>query len=508
MEAVREELERYRTLVDDLPQALFQTDGGGRLTFVSGSLERVVGLAPEAALGRELVELAHPDDRPQLAAAVAELLAGERPSGRLELRFGPAAQRWIEWHGRPRHDAAGGLLGLAGILADVSDRKSLEAQLLTADRMASMGTLVAGVAHEINNPLASVMLNLDFIARELAAATADHDRRPIRVERLGEPLHAAVEGVERVRDLVRNLKIFSRGDERRRLCDVRAVLESTLRMAQTEVRHRARVVRDFREVPAVEANEASLGQIFLNLIINAAQAIPDGRLDDHEIRVVARSDEAGDAVVEVRDTGAGIPPENLPRIFDPFFTTKPVGVGTGLGLPICHRLVASLGGTISVDSVVGVGTMFRVTLPRSQRETSDRLPAVPLATPPPALRRGHILVIDDEAVIGEAVRRLVAPQHEVSAVTAPEEALARIREGARYDVILCDLMMPRMTGPMLHAELTRVAPELADRMVFITGGAFTPQAREFVEQMAGRVLEKPFDARRLAQVVRERMRRR
>jgi len=503
MEALRESEQRYRAIVDGLPEVVFQTDTEGRLTFVSASFARVTGASPEGALGAELTELLHPDHRPQLESALREILAGERGGARFEVRIGG---RWIELGARPRRDADGRLLGVAGILADVSERKALEAQLLTADRMASMGTLVAGVAHEINNPLASVMLNLDFIARELAAATAEHERRPVRVERLTEPLHAAVEGVERVRDLVRNLKIFSRGDDRRRLCDVRAVLESTIRMAQTEVRHRARVVRDFREVPAIEANEASLGQIFLNLIINAAQAIPDGHLDDHEIRVVTRSDAAGDAVVEVRDTGLGIPPENLARIFDPFFTTKPVGIGTGLGLAICHRLVTAMGGDISVESVVGVGSVFRVTLPHGEPAT-QRPSVLPNATPPPAVRRGHLLVIDDEAGIGEAVRRLVVPQHDVTTVTAPEDALERIRGGASFDVILCDLMMPRMTGPELHAELLRIAPQLADRMVFITGGAFTARTREFIEQMPGRILEKPFDSRRLGQVIRERLRR-
>jgi PAS domain S-box-containing protein len=502
LKALRESEERYRTIVDGLPEVVFQTDADHRLTFVSDSFARVTGAQPDAALGRELAELVDAEDRPQLETTFAELAAGARGEARLEVRMGG---RWIELGARPRRDAEGRALGVAGILADVTERKALEAQLLTADRMASMGTLVAGVAHEINNPLASVMLNLDFIGRELAAATAEHERRPLRVERLTEPLHAAVEGVERVRDLVKNLKIFSRGDDRRRLCDVRAVLESTIRMAQTEVRHRARIVRDFHEVPAVEANEASLGQIFLNLIINAAQAIPDGHLDDHEIRVVTRTDDGGRAVIEVRDTGLGIPPENLGRIFDPFFTTKPVGVGTGLGLAICHRLVTAMGGDISVESVVGVGSVFSVTLPHA--EPAAQRPAVlPAATPPPALRRGHLLVIDDEAGIGEAVRRLVVPQHQVTSVTAPEDALSLIRGGAVYDVILCDLMMPRLTGPELHAELLRLAPRLADRMVFITGGAFTERTREFLEQMPGRILEKPFDARRLAQVLRQQLR--
>jgi CheY-like chemotaxis protein/two-component sensor histidine kinase len=323
------------------------------------------------------------------------------------------------------------------------------------------------------------------------------------VDRLLDPLRAASEGVERVRDLVRNLKVFSRGDDRRRLVDLRLVIESTRRMAHNEIRHRARVARDFREVPPVRANEAELGQIFLNLIINAAQAIPDGRLDDHEIRLVTRTDAAGRALVEVRDTGAGIAPEHQGRIFDPFFTTKPVGVGTGLGLAICHRLVTAMGGEISVESEVGVGTVFRVVLPPSERVDE---PQRRISRPLEALKRGHILVVDDEPFIGEAVRRLVAPLHEVTAVTSSEDALERIRAGARYDVILCDLMMPRMDGVELHREVGRVAPDLADRMLFITGGAFTPSVREFLDRMQSRTLEKPFDAKSLMRALQERLR--
>jgi PAS domain S-box-containing protein len=500
-DALRESEERYRALADGLSEVIVQTGAGGRLTFVSSSFAAATGVMPADAIGRELADFVHPDDRARLIEVERAILAGERSSAHLELRVPiEGGQRWIDWTVRARRAEDGAVIGLGGILADVTERKTLEAQLLVADRMASMGTLVAGVAHEINNPLASVMLNLEYLTRELSGALLDPSS--LQVERLLDPLRAAAEGVERVRDLVRNLKVFSRADDRRRLVDVRQVVESTLRMAQNEVRHRARIARDFREVPAVKANEAELGQVFLNLIINAAQAIPEGRLDDHEIRVVTRTGRGGSAVVEVRDTGAGIPPEHLDRIFDPFFTTKPVGVGTGLGLSICHRLVSAMGGEISVESEIGIGSVFRVTLPASEHvDEPRRRPSQPM----PAVKRAHILVVDDEPFIGDAVRRLVVPLHEVSVVASSEEALARIRAGGHYDVILCDLMMPRMNGVQLHDEVARFSPELADRMLFITGGAFTPAARDFLEGRQNRILEKPFDARSLMRAVQERL---
>jgi CheY-like chemotaxis protein len=269
------------------------------------------------------------------------------------------------------------------------------------------------------------------------------------------------------------------------------------------MRHRASLVRDYGELPLVEANEASLGQVCLNLLINAAQAIPEGRVDDNEIRVTTYTDRDGRAVVEVRDTGGGIPPEIMGRIFDPFFTTKPIGLGTGLGLSICHRLVTSLGGEISVESEVGVGSIFRFAIPGAPRA---RLTRRAISAPLPVVRAARILVVDDEPGVGVAVQRMVAPPHHVTTVTSGEEALALVAAGQRYDVILCDVMMPNMTGMQLHEELVRVAPELAERMVFITGGAFTPSAKKFLEDIPNDVLEKPFDFKQLAATINEKLR--
>jgi C4-dicarboxylate-specific signal transduction histidine kinase len=213
-----------------------------------------------------------------------------------------------------------------------------------ADRMASLGTLVSGVAHEINNPLAYLKTNLDFAAVDLlrvadelrAGGPCVADAAEASLREIIAALNDARMGADRVRNIVRALKMFSRADEQKRgAVRLHRVLESALNMVWNEIRHRARLVKDFGDVPAVEGNESRLHQVFLNLLINAAQAIPEGLGDRNEIRVVTRTDEQGRAVVEVRDTGVGIAKEHLPKLFDPFFTTKPVGVGTGLGLSIC-----------------------------------------------------------------------------------------------------------------------------------------------------------------------------
>jgi signal transduction histidine kinase/CheY-like chemotaxis protein len=391
-------------------------------------------------------------------------------------------------------DLAFGIASLRGR----SERDRMTAQLMQADRMVSVGTLAAGVAHEINNPLAYLIAALDFVGTELKGL--EQQAPGWQWDEVNGALAEAREGAARVRHVVRDLKTFSRGDEDRRdRTELRPVLESSINMAFNEIRYRARVVKDFGATPAVLGNEARLGQVFLNLLINAAQAIPEGNVDGNEIRVVTRTDELGRAVVEVHDSGAGIPADLLTRIFDPFFTTKPPGVGTGLGLTICSNIVKSLGGDLAVESQVARGTVFRLTLPPAPTPTDEPLPA-----PAPAKqgRRGRVLIVDDEPSIGQGLRRLLRSEHDVVTLTSAEAARDLIAGGERFDVILSDLMMPAMTGMELHAALVSLAPDQAERMVVLTGGAFTSSARQFLEAVPNLRVEKPVDAANLRAIVR------
>jgi CheY-like chemotaxis protein len=196
--------------------------------------------------------------------------------------------------------------------------------------------------------------------------------------------------------------------------------------------------------------------------------------------------------VAVSDTGTGIPPEVLPRIFEPFFTTKPVGAGTGLGLSICHSYVRNMGGEIHVRSEPGRGATFEVVLPSAEARTSGASSALPPTAGVPTFR-ARLLIVDDEPLLLAALSRTLAPEHEVAAFTHAQQALAQLRAGERYELILCDLMMPEMTGMELYETLAREAPEQAGRMVFLTGGAFTEAARAFLENTRLPWLEKPFD---------------
>jgi signal transduction histidine kinase len=372
-----------------------------------------------------------------------------------------------------------------------------QARLLRAERMASLGMLAAGIAHEINNPLAFTLSNLEHLEEQVLPGLGLPGGQHEEVRRL---LSDARLGASRVRDIARQLKMFSRAGEDAQPApvEVHRVLETAINMVANELRHRARLVRDYSEPLVVEANEGSLGQVFLNLLVNAAQAIPEGNAEQQEIRITTRAHLQG-AMIEVRDTGSGIPAELLERLFEPFFTTKPIGVGTGLGLSICHDIVTGFGGRMEVESQVGKGSCFRVILrgatlaPAVEAPRAAELPAVS--------RRGRILVVDDELLIGMAIRRMLQREHEVVTLTSAREAQARLMSGERFDVILCDVMMPEMSGVELYQELVGHVPEQAERMVFLTGGAFTPGARAFLSSVGNRQVEKPFSAQQLRELV-------
>jgi CheY-like chemotaxis protein len=264
-------------------------------------------------------------------------------------------------------------------------------------------------------------------------------------------------------------------------------------------------VRDDGALALVLADGDRLVQVFLNLLLNAAQAIEDGRAEKNEIRISTRLD--GDRLaIEVAVTGVGIPPEAIGRVFDPFFTTKPVGVGTGLGLSICHTIVTGLGGAISVESEPGAGSRFRVLLPVHRGAATGReLPRRTLE----AARRARILLVDDEPYFISAMRRVLEGEHEVVGMTSAREALSQLATrgdetaASDFDLILCDLMMSEMSGIELHGELVRVSPELARRVVFMTGGAFTPRARAFLQAIPNRCVEKPLDLETIDDLIRE-----
>ncbi len=489
-----------RSVLESIAEGVIVADGDGTIAVWNPAAEAILRMEPPAAprAAQRALPGLYFDDRsspvPPEESPLARAMRGESLDQlSLFLCHDKAPQGvWLSGSARPLRDEEGAAAGGVAVFRDVTRERAAQEQLMVSDRMASVGTLAAGVAHEINNPLAAVLGNLDFVLRGLSRMAAP-DAPPVNPAEIVEALTDARDAADRVRQIVLDLKLFSRAEEEERgAVDIRRVLESSLRMAWNEIRHRARLVREYGDTPQVDANEARLGQVFLNLIVNAAQAIPEGQADDNEIRVRTEVDADGRVVVSIRDTGAGIPPEVMRRLFTPFFTTKPAGVGTGLGLSICQRLVMSIGGEIRVESQAGKGTTFRVLLPPIRGEASAPEPREqsPAGSPP---RRGRILVVDDEAAIGSTLRRALSEEHDIESLTNAREALRRLAAGDRFDVILCDLMMPVMTGVEFYEALSRVDPEQARRIIFMTGGAFTPTAKNFLDGVQNPRLEKPFD---------------
>jgi len=490
---------RYRSLMENAHDTISVLTPEGVIREVNRSWEETFGLSRDVVVGLPISALSMTarDSGDGLRWPLSE--AGQ--SGRQSLRRADGTEVLMEFSASTIEVSGERLVLTIG--RDVGDQVRSQAQLMVADRMVSIGMLAAGVAHEINNPLVAVSGNLELAARELERLAKGGTEAAAAAETLAAEIGDAREAADRVRDIVRDLRIFSRSEDELSLpVDLHRVLESSLRLARNEIRHRAHVVKDFGAVPPVLANESRLGQVFLNLLVNAAQAMQEGRADTQEIRVRTYTDD-GWAVVEITDSGPGMSAEVLQRLFTPFFTTKPVGVGTGLGLAICHRIVNSLHGDIAVVSEVGRGTTFRVSLPPAVH--AGEPPPPPPAPPPAAKRRGRILVVDDERMVAELVQRVLAVDHDVEVSTSAQQALARLAGGERFDLILCDLMMPVMTGMELHAELLRSHPADAQRIIFLTGGAFTPQARAFLDEVPNLRLEKPFDVPTLRRVVNERL---
>jgi PAS domain S-box-containing protein len=505
-EALRRTEASVRSLVESLPDGVL-VHRDGAVVYANATIAALVGEADGAVLvGRSVASLVGSgtlDAESPLVRAEGGRRLGEE---KLRRRDGTT----IDVDVTATRIVFDGAQSVLAVIREASLRREVTAKMVEIDRMIAVGTLAAGVGHEINNPLAYVLANVEFVQGELdgvralllpAAGGAALDAPEVanvcaRLAESKDVLSEATEGGLRIRDIVQDLRTFSRDEQQVGPIDVRPVLESALRMAANEARHRARVVRDYQDVPNVAANPSRLGQVFLNLVVNAAQAIRGGTSEENEIRVTVRPD-GEDVVVEIADTGVGIREEDLPRVFTPFFTTKPIGEGTGLGLAICRTIVTGLGGRIEVETRVGKGSCFRVTLPVSRSEVERR--------PRPSVTRfarvARILFVDDEDMLRDAVKRFFEREHEVVAARGGEQALDLLESGKRFDVLFVDVMMPKMTGVELFDRISARWPQLASRVVFMTGGAVAPDVRARVERAPNRRVDKPFDMAELRALV-------
>jgi PAS domain S-box-containing protein len=488
---LRERERWFSTTLRSIADAVVTVGLDSTVTFMNPAAESLSGVSALEGLGKPVIEVLKISDmspvasRTPLERALAEKRVVEMTQGILTNRC-TGEQRLIADSAAPVI-ADGETLGAVMVFSDVTEQRQLQEQILISERLVSVGMLAAGVAHEINNPLMVLSANLELLSA--GHGQKDALETPTDSETRAQVLADMAEASRRIRDVVRDLSLLAApGTRESHSIDVRRVLDSSLRMAKNEMRHRARVVCELAGAPFVWGVESRLGQVFLNLLVNAAHAIPIGNAEENRIRVSLRTGGEGEVVIMVEDTGVGMSKAIRDRLFTPFFTTKPVGSGTGLGLTICRGIVTSMGGSIQIDSEPGRGTLVRVTLPPMPAGRLDKPPHHELPCTSPRLR---VLVVDDEPAIARVFESMLTLDHDVTTSTSGRNALTMIQHGAQFDTILCDLMMPQMSGMELHKRLLQSHPDQAERMIFITGGCFTAQAAEFIALPTTKRLSKP-----------------
>ncbi|MEC7242123.1 MAG: ATP-binding protein [Myxococcota bacterium] len=451
----------------------------GVLVSATEGFAQAFGHPSEHMLGQPLVDF-FPSD----AAATLQSMETELAEQLVELRALRSDGREFPVEVVVQAQGTRQQTGLVLALRDITERREVFARMQITDRMAAMGTLAAGVAHEVNNPLTFVSGNLERAIEHVQNAEG------ISQERLLNWLVSAEEGALRVERIVGDLNTFARDPEEEGLqpLEVEKILNSSVAIAISAIKHRAQLVREHEPNVVVLADQTRLSQVLVNLLMNAVQAMPSDDPAVNEIALRSFEDD-GEVLIEVADNGPGIPGDILPRIFEPFFTTKPVGVGTGLGLSICKNLVERMGGVMEVETSPA-GTLFRLRLHAvegwSGAVERTYAPMVDVAR----VESGKILVVDDEPEIGGLLSDILEG-FDVTLELDGDGALSRLEEES-FDAVLCDLMMPVMTGMELYHQCISVRPEMAGRFVFLTGGAFTNSAREFLEKEGPLCLTKPF----------------
>jgi PAS domain S-box-containing protein len=493
VERVRVET-HLRFACDHAPIAIWTTDADGVITMSEGAGLRALGVKSGQLVGQKLLDIygAHPT----IPDYIRRAFAGD--SFWYTVAVGEAVYHsWLT----PLRGPAGEIIGLAGLSHDVSELHSLQQKTIRNDRVMALGTLAASVAHEINNPLAYVLaqaeaadLEVDVLdglmakmqGPEVVAARA-------ALERLKERLAPVRSGTARIAGITRDLRTFSRPeDSSLSPVDMRGVVLTVLKLMGKEVEARARLLLELQPTRPVMGNEARLVQVVLNLVVNAIQALPVGSVETNEVHLRTRDDGA-QVLLEVSDSGPGVPVADRDRIFEPFFTTKEIGKGTGLGLFVCRNIVQGLAGDVEVLDRPAGGALFRVTLPAAPAGPAPRAEPSPAAKAVMAAGR-HVVLIEDDSMVARALTlQLRSAGYRVTAMTDGKEGLELLRTRPDADLVFCDLMMTGMTGMDLAEALASEAPDVAAKIVFMTGGAFLPRAREFVARHLERTVDKPFD---------------
>jgi PAS domain S-box-containing protein len=535
--------DRYRALIEAADDAILVADfDAGLIIEANPAACELFGFST-----RELLEmpirLLHFGDDADLDRVMNEIAQRERawhPNLRSKRKDGSAF--WAEL--RAKAFESGGNKLVLFIVRDVTPRvdkeselaqayqtlKDTQATLLHSGKLAAIGQLAGGVAHEVNNPATFILTNLramrdgvallrrsvSVLRRELSAAVVlPPDKRLVVdgvlgngdlesvLRETGEMVEDNLAGMERIASIVNDLRIFSRIEQEDvQRVNVNDIVDAACNLAFADIRHRARLVKELAKVPIVNAEPGKLAQVFTNLLLNAAHSIEEGAAHENEIRVATYVHE-GFVVVAIRDTGPGMPADARARVFEAFHATGPKDYRTGLGLSLSAEIVRLHGGTIEVDSEEGSGSRFEVRLPvPSEEEPKDDVERVP-ARRRPSDRRARILVIDDDRAVLRAYRRMLSSRHDVVLASGGAEGLDLLERDDNFDIILCDVMMPQVDGPMVYEALSKRSPDLVGRLVFCSGGAFTPRAKQFLASIQNVFLAKPIDSDALRSAIDE-----
>jgi PAS domain S-box-containing protein len=494
-ERARETMEAHLALaINHAPIAIWSADKDGIVLMSEGAGLAAMGVKSGQLVGEDVFAMYR--DHPTIPDANRRALAGESFWTTAEV---PGAI--YDTYMTPLRDSTDAIIGIMALSHDVTELRRLQANAIQNDRAIALGTLAASLAHEINNPLSYLLAHAEMceknlsqleLALESATDSAVHELRALtkQVRSDLEPVRGAAERVARI---TRQLKTLSRSpEEHRQPIDVRSVVLSVIELVGKRAEAFAQVRLELGTPAHVVADEARLVQVVLNLVLNAMQAVRGQRPANAEILVRARSEDERVAL-DVEDSGSGVPARDRERIFEPFFSTKEPGEGTGLGLFVCRNIVRDLGGEITVEDRPSGGARFRVTLPRFDGPVPNASSLPPQSKPKPE-KRSRILLVDDEPSLVHAFAKCLRLEgHEVESARDGASALEVLLSDQPFDLIFCDLMMRGLTGMDLERALLERAPQRLSRIVFMSGGAYTPDARAFLEAHRAQSVDKPFD---------------
>jgi signal transduction histidine kinase/FixJ family two-component response regulator len=499
-----------RSVLDSMHAGILLGDPLGRVRFSNAQFSLLFGLESRA--------LAQVKDFEGMAELLAErfrspssflapwksFVEGNAVPGHDELEMMRPARRLLERYYRPVLDAEGRSVGWLELYSDVTGERHIQSKMLQTEKMAALGQLVSGIAHELNNPLTAIM--------GYAQLLLGHGLEPAQLSEASKVYQEA----ERARRIVKNLLYFARENRADRTSvDLNEVIERTLALRSYEMKVEDIVVECelAPNLPRTMADPYQLQQVVLNLLVNAEQALLEGRGHGHiwihtSFYSVPSESSEGRILLEVRDDGPGISPEIASRIFDPFFTTKPSGLGTGLGLSIVYGIVHQHGGEVAFESHAGAGAKFLVELPViAAREETLVIQPPPAASLPGAGLAGRILVVEDEVTVAQLIADVLREEgHQVEAVLDSQEGLTRLSRGD-YDLVICDLRMPRLDGPAFYDALVRSGSPMRSRIIFVTGDTLSPRTTEFLASHNLPFLSKPFLVEELKLAVTRRLQR-